>query len=33
MDIKSISEKYIEDLNNIKRYSYNTVKSYRTDLE
>jgi site-specific recombinase XerD len=32
MDIKSISEKYIEDLNNIKRYSFNTVKSYKTDL-
>ena len=33
MDITSITEKYIEDLNNIKRYSYNTIKSYRTDLE
>ena len=33
MDIKSISEKYIEDLDNIKRYSFNTVKSYKTDLE
>jgi integrase/recombinase XerC len=33
MDIASITEKYIEDLNNVKRYSYNTIKSYRTDLE
>jgi integrase/recombinase XerC len=33
MDITSIAEKYIEDLNNIKRYSFNTIKSYRTDLE
>ena len=33
MDIKSISEKYIEDLTNIKRYSSNTVKSYKRDLE
>jgi integrase/recombinase XerC len=33
MDITSITEKYIEDLNSIKRYSYNTIKSYRTDLE
>jgi integrase/recombinase XerC len=33
MDISSITEKYIEDLKNVKRYSYNTIKSYRTDLE
>ena len=33
MDIKSISESYIEDLSNIKRYSYNTIKSYKTDLD
>jgi integrase/recombinase XerC len=33
MDIASITGKYIEDLNNVKRYSYNTIKSYRTDLE
>lgn len=33
MDIKSISEKYIEDLTNIMRYSSNTVKSYKKDLE
>ena len=33
MDIKSISENYIEDLSNIKRYSYNTIKSYKTDLD
>ena len=33
MDIKSISKKYIEDLSNIKRYSFNTVKSYKTDLD
>jgi integrase/recombinase XerC len=33
MDIVSITEKYIEYLSNIKRYSYNTIKSYRTDIE
>lgn len=32
MDIISITEKYIEDLKNLKRYSDNTIKSYRTDL-
>jgi integrase/recombinase XerC len=33
MDIKSISKGYLEYLNNIKRYSYNTIKSYKSDLE
>ncbi len=33
MDIKSISEKYIDDLQNVKRYSYNTIKSYKTDID
>lgn len=33
MEIKSISNKFLEDLQNIKRYSDNTVKAYKTDLE
>lgn len=32
MDIKSITEKYIGNLENLKRYSDNTIKSYGTDL-
>jgi len=32
MDINLIFSKYIEDLSSIKRYSANTVKSYKTDL-
>lgn len=32
MDVKSISEKYLEDLKSVKRYSQNTLKSYATDL-
>ena len=33
MDIRSISERYIDDLGNIRRYSSNTLKSYKTDLD
>lgn len=33
MEIHKVSSKFLSDLENIKRYSYNTVKSYRTDLE
>jgi len=33
MNIKSISEKYLEDLKSVKRYSFNTIKSYTTDLQ
>ena len=33
MEIKAISSKFLSDLQNIKRYSDNTVKSYKTDLE
>ena len=33
MEIKTISSKFLSDLQNIKRYSDNTVKSYKTDLE
>ena len=33
MDIKSISKSYLDDLINIKRYSYNTIRSYKTDLD
>lgn len=32
MKIKSISEKYLEDLKSVKRYSPNTLKSYSADL-
>lgn len=32
MKIKSISERYLEDLKSVKRYSSNTLKSYSADL-
>ncbi len=33
MEVRKVSEKFLSDLQNIKRYSDNTIKSYRTDLE
>lgn len=33
MEILKISNKFLSDLQNIKRYSDNTVKSYKTDLQ
>jgi integrase/recombinase XerC len=33
MEIRKVSKKFLSELQNIKRYSYNTVKSYRIDLE
>ncbi len=33
MDIKSLCDKYLEELENLRRYSSNTIKSYRTDLQ
>lgn len=33
MEIREVSNKFLSDLQNLKRYSDNTVKSYRTDLE
>ncbi len=33
MEIRRVSNKFLSDLQNIKRYSDNTVKAYRTDLE
>jgi integrase/recombinase XerC len=33
MEIYKVSGKFLSDLQNIKRYSANTIKSYRTDLE
>lgn len=32
MHIKELAEKYISELENVRRYSPNTIKSYRTDL-
>lgn len=33
MEIRKVSNKFLSDLQNLKRYSDNTVKSYRIDLE
>ncbi len=33
MEIREVSNKFLSDLQNLKRYSGNTVKSYRSDLE
>lgn len=33
MEIRKVSNKFLSDLQKIKRYSNNTVKAYRTDLE
>lgn len=33
MEIRKVSNKFLSDLQNIKRYSENTVKAYRTDLK
>lgn len=33
MEIRKVSNKFLSDLQNIKRYSDNTVRAYRTDLE
>ena len=33
MEIREVSNKFLSDLQNLKRYSDNTVKSYRSDLE
>ncbi len=33
MEIRKVSKKFLSELQNIKRYSDNTIKSYRIDLE
>ena len=33
MKIDNLVEKYLSEIKNIRRYSDNTIKSYRTDLE
>ncbi len=33
MEIRKVSKLYLSELQNIKRYSWNTIKSYETDLE
>ena len=33
MKIDELTEKYLSEIKNIRRYSDNTIKSYRTDLE
>jgi site-specific recombinase XerD len=33
MELKTISEKYLEELKNVKRYSDNTIKAYAEDLK
>lgn len=33
MEIREVSRKFLSELQNIKRYSENTIKSYRIDLE
>lgn len=33
MEIRKVSKLYLSELQNIKRYSWNTIKSYETDME